>query len=114
VDNDRGLAGLLYTIEFVERYFGMELIDRQVIVEIGMKIFNYGIQNKLPNGTLVFPEPYPDDRITIGLGRGSGGIMIRLLRIPEILSNTTIAMYLRQSVDYILLRQLENGHVVDN
>jgi hypothetical protein len=50
-----------------------------------MKIFNYGLENKLANGTLVFPEPHPDDRITIGLGRGSGGVLIRLLRIPELL-----------------------------
>lgn len=85
-----------------------------MIAEIAMKIINYGIQNKLNNGTLVFPEPFPDDRITIGLGRGSGGILIRLLRIPEILKNDTINMYLRQTVDYILARQLDNGHVVDN
>jgi hypothetical protein len=56
-----------------------------VVVEIAIKIFNYGIENKLSNGTLVFPEPHPDDRITIGLGRGSGGVLIRLLRIPELL-----------------------------
>ncbi len=60
-----------------------------------MKIFDYGYQNKLANDTLVFPEPHPDDRITIGLGRGSGGILVRLMRIPELIQNDTIKMYLR-------------------
>lgn len=68
----------------------------------------------LPNGTLVFPEPHPDDRITIGLGRGSGGIVIRLMRVREFIQNETIRNNIRMTVDYILGRQLDSGHVVDN
>ena len=55
----------------------------------------------LPNGTLVFPEPHPDDRITIGLGRGSGGIVIRLMRVREFIQNETIRNNIRMTVDYI-------------
>ncbi len=63
---------------------------------------------------MVFPEPHPDDRITIGLGRGSGGILIRLLRVKDFVVNETLRATLRLTVDYILGRQLDNGHVVDN
>lgn len=68
----------------------------------------------LPNGTLVFPEPHPDDRVTIGLGRGSGGIVIRLMKVREFIENETIRNNIRMTVDYILGRQLDSGHVVDN
>ena len=68
----------------------------------------------LPNGTLVFPEPHPDDRVTIGLGRGSGGIVIRLMKVREFIENETIRNNISMTVDYILGRQLDTGHVVDN
>jgi len=77
-------------------------------------IFDYGMKNMLPNGTMVFPEPPPDYRITIGLGRGSGGILIRLLRVKDFIKNETVRFNLKMTVDYILGRQLDNGHVVDN
>jgi hypothetical protein len=54
------------------------------VVDVASSIFEYGYLHRLQNGTLVFPEPPPDNRITIGLGRGSGGVAIRLLRIPEL------------------------------
>jgi len=75
----------LYVIEFLETYYGKHLFARSDVVRVSTSIFEYGFQNKLSNGTLVFPEPHPDNRITIGLGRGSGGIVIRLLRVPELL-----------------------------
>jgi hypothetical protein len=62
----------------------------------------------------VFPEPFPDNRITIGLGRGSGGILISLLKVREFIQNETIRGILKMTVDQILVRQIDNGHVVDN
>jgi len=33
----------------------------------------------------MFPEPYPDTRNSIGFGRGTSGIMYRLMQVPELL-----------------------------
>lgn len=114
VDFDIGYSGFLYTVEFLERYYGKTIFPREEIVKIGKYIFEYGYQNRLANGTLVFPKPYPDNRITIGLGRGSGGVAIRLLRIPELMKNETIRHHLQLTVDYLIARQMPSGHVVDN
>jgi len=46
---------------------------------MSLKLFNYGLKHKLANGTLMFPEPAPDDRIAIGFGRGTAGAIFRLL-----------------------------------
>jgi len=114
VDYDRGLAGFLYVIEFLETYYGRSLFKRADVVKFATAVFEYGYHNRLANGTLVFPEPPPDNRITIGLGRGSGGIAIRLLRVPELRQNATIMSHLKLTVDYLIARQLDSGHVVDN
>lgn len=107
------MAGLLYTIEFLETYYQKQLFDRVHVHRIALALFEYGYQHKLENGTLVFPEPHPDNRITIGLGRGSGGIAIRMLRVKELHSNETIMQHLRLTVDYLIARQMPSGHVVD-
>jgi hypothetical protein len=99
VDFDRGLSGLLYVIEFLERYYDKHIFERSDVLDICYYLFDYGYANRLPNGTLVFPEPHPDNRITIGLGRGSGGVLIRLLRVPELLNNATIKLHLESTVD---------------
>lgn len=108
------MSGFLYTLEFLEAYHQRALFDRADVTRIAMAIFNYGYQHKLENGTLVFPEPPPDNRITIGLGRGSGGVAIRLLRVPELRKNATVMKHLKLTVDYLVARQLASGHVVDN
>ncbi len=91
-------------IEFLESYYGKTLFNRSDVLRVATAIFEYGYLHKLENGTLVFPEPPPDNRITIGLGRGSGGIAIRLLRIPELRKNATIMNHLKLTVDYLIAR----------
>jgi hypothetical protein len=107
------MSGFLYTLEFIEGYHKKEIFNRADVVRVANAIWEYGYQHRQENGTLVFPEPPPDNRITIGLGRGSGGIAIRLLRVPDIRNNATKMHHLQLTVDYLIARQIPSGHVVD-
>lgn len=73
VDYDDGIAGFLYAVEFLESYYQRQIFDREFIVSISKHLFEYGYNHRLENGTLVFPEPPPDNRVTIGFGRGTSG-----------------------------------------
>lgn len=85
VDYDDGIPGFLYALEFLETYYGHQLFEREDIVRFSKHLFDYGYKNRLENGTLIFPEPFPDTRTSLGFGRGAAGILFRLLQVPEML-----------------------------
>ena len=79
IDYDDGIGGFLYSLEFLEDYYGEQLFNRIDVVRYAQRLFDYGYEHKLENGTLMFPEPPPDNRLTIGFGRGTAGQLFRLL-----------------------------------
>lgn len=78
-DYDDGIPGFLYAIDFLESYYGKQLFARSDVTRYAMHLFEFGFSHKLDNGTLMFPEPLPDTRNSIGFGRGTTGILFRLL-----------------------------------
>lgn len=94
IDYDDGIPGFLYTLDFLEAYYNTTLFDRKDVVRFASHLFEYGYKHRLENGTLIFPEPFPDTRVSLGFGRGAAGILFRLLQVPEMLQNETTRKHL--------------------
>lgn len=113
VDYDDGIPGFLYALDFLESYYDLPLFANEDVNKFAYHLFEYGYSHKLDNGTLIFPEPFPDVRTSIGFGRGATGMLFRLLQLPEFLKNETVRHHLQLTVDYLIARQRPNGQVVD-
>eukprot|EP00347_Sterkiella_histriomuscorum_P003864 403362648 len=113
IDYDDGIPGFLYALDFLETYYDRQIFEREDVARFAYHLFDYGYQHRLDNGTLIFPEPFPDTRTSLGFGRGAAGILFRLLQVPEMLQNQTVVKHLRLTVDYMIARQRPDGQVAD-
>ncbi|CDW85390.1 lanc-like protein 2 [Stylonychia lemnae] len=113
IDYDDGIPGYFYTLDFLETYYDRPLFSRDNVMRYASHLFDYGYNHKLENGTLIFPEPFPDTRTSLGFGRGAAGMLFRLMQVPEVLQNETMVKHIKLTIDYMIARQRPDGQVAD-
>mmetsp|Transcript_18395 Transcript_18395/g.17506 ORF Transcript_18395/g.17506 Transcript_18395/m.17506 type:complete len:110 (-) Transcript_18395:528-857(-) len=104
----------MFCAEFLEAYFGKEMIERDLYVNAAELVIQSGIENKFPNNdTMRWADPEWVDEFWLGQGMGSSGVMHRLFKVPELLQNPTYLHHMEETVKFWMGRQGDNGQVYD-
>jgi hypothetical protein len=111
-DWESGFSGMVYAADYLNSYFGHEVIDNSKVQRILHLIFETGFQyvNK-SSGALRFE--FLMNHYWTGMGsHGSGSPIYSLLKHAHLLNgNETILNHLRATVDWYLELQTEEGQI---
>ncbi|KAH3722980.1 glutathione S-transferase LANCL1 [Pelomyxa schiedti] len=109
-DWESGLSGIVYAGDYLNNYFGKEVVSSEKIKRVLELIFEEGIQNEnQTSGALLYE--YYEGHYWTGFGSHGSGSPVYTLLNHNLLVNDTVLQHARATVDYYLELQTPEGQI---